>query len=49
MADVKTPTDISSSPRRSVDAAPEKTLDADEIRLAQMGEFLYHHHPSHTY
>ncbi|GJC93097.1 amino acid permease [Colletotrichum higginsianum] len=37
MADVKAPTDISSSPRRSVDAAPEKNLDADELRLAQMG------------
>ncbi|KAF6835734.1 amino acid permease [Colletotrichum musicola] len=38
MADVKEPIDIASSPKRSVDGAtPEKNLDADAIRLAQMG------------
>ncbi|KDN63395.1 putative amino acid permease [Colletotrichum sublineola] len=37
MADAKTPTDISSIPKRSLDGAPEKGLDADEVRLAQMG------------
>lgn len=37
MAELESP-DISSSPKRSIDVAPEKNLDADEIRLAQMGK-----------
>lgn len=45
MADVKEPIDIASSPRRSAEgASPEKNLDADEIRLAQMGKFDLQQH-----
>lgn len=38
MAEVKGPIDISSSSKKSVDGSGEKHLDADEIRLAQMGK-----------
>ncbi|KAF3799375.1 7-keto 8-aminopelargonic acid transporter [Colletotrichum gloeosporioides] len=37
MAEAKGPIDISSSSKKSMDGSGEKHLDADEIRLAQMG------------